>query len=43
MLEYSGRIQLKKFFNYLYTDSNYYLKRKKENFINCFENYERKN
>lgn len=31
-LEYSGRLQMKKFYDFLYSDSNVYLKRKKKKF-----------
>ncbi len=36
-LEYSGRLQLKKFYDYIYNDSNFYFFRKKLKFESCFE------
>lgn len=35
-LEYSGRKQLKKFYDFLYDNSNYFIKRKKSKFESCF-------
>lgn len=36
-LEYSGRVQLKKFYEYIYNDSEIYLIRKKLKFEECFK------